>query len=86
MLVDKYLAWQASERPNKQLKESDADTSIQPMDGNRPVGELRRSWKKLRRRRVTPWEDQQSQLTWTLKISQKLSHQPDSIHWLVRDP
>jgi hypothetical protein len=37
-------------------------------------------------RRVTLYEDQQSQLTWTPKISQTLSHQPGSIHQLIWGP
>jgi hypothetical protein len=32
---------------------------------------------------VAPWEDQQSQLTWTPKISQTLSHQPGSTQQLM---
>ena len=32
MLTDRSLAWLPSERPNKQLKESDADIYTQPMD------------------------------------------------------
>jgi hypothetical protein len=35
-----------------------------------------RGW--IRLRRVIPWEDQQSHLTWTPEISQSLSHQPGS--------
>jgi hypothetical protein len=46
------------------------------------VVELGKTWKKLRRR-VTPWEDQQSQLTWTTEISQTLSRQRGSIHQLI---
>jgi hypothetical protein len=47
-----------------------------------PVDELGRRWKKLRRR-AKLWEDQQPQLTWTLKISQTLDYQPGSIHQLI---
>jgi hypothetical protein len=47
-----------------------------------PVVQLGKSWKKLSRR-AAPWEDQQSQLSWTHKISQTLSHQPGSIHHLI---
>jgi hypothetical protein len=32
MLTERSLAWLPSERPYKQLKESDADTYTQPMD------------------------------------------------------
>jgi hypothetical protein len=32
VLIDRSLAWMPSERPNKQLKESDTDTYNQPMD------------------------------------------------------
>jgi hypothetical protein len=44
-----------SKRPNKQLKESDAD-NFHPINGQKlvnPVVELEKSWKKLRRR-ATP--------------------------------
>jgi hypothetical protein len=44
-----------------------------------PVVELGKGWKKLRRR-ATPEEDHQSQLTLNPEISQTLSHQPGSIH------
>ena len=38
MLTDRNLAWELAERPNKQLKESDADTYTQPMyRSQRPV-------------------------------------------------
>jgi hypothetical protein len=47
-----------------------------------PVIELAKSWKKLRRR-VTLQEDQQSQLTCTLEISQILEHQPGNINQLI---
>jgi hypothetical protein len=33
----------------------------------------------------TSQEDQQSQLTWTLWVSQNLNHQPKNIHRLYRD-
>jgi hypothetical protein len=32
---------------------------------------------------VALWEDQQSQPTWTLEITQKLSHCPAHIHQLI---
>jgi hypothetical protein len=44
-----------------------------------PVVEMGKGWKKLRRR-TTPWEDQQSQLTWTPEISHTVDHLPGSIH------
>jgi hypothetical protein len=51
VLTDKSLAWLSSERPNKQLKESDY---TQPIDRiQTPVDELGKGWKK-QRRRVTP--------------------------------
>jgi hypothetical protein len=34
VLAHRSLAWLPSEKPNKQLKESDADASSQPMDGS----------------------------------------------------
>jgi hypothetical protein len=43
-----------------------------------PVVKLGKNWNRLKRR-VTLYEEQQSQLTWTLEISQTLSHQPGSI-------
>ena len=45
MFVDRSLAWLSSERPSKQLKESDADTITQPMD--RSLGPLWLNWEKL---------------------------------------
>jgi hypothetical protein len=38
-LKSRILAWLLSERPNKQLKESDADTYTQPMD--HPCGRIK---------------------------------------------
>ena len=55
MLADQSLAWLPSERPIKQLKESDADIYIQPMDRN--WGPLWLSWGKKSwklRRRAAP--------------------------------
>jgi hypothetical protein len=43
------------------------------------VVELGKSWKKLRRRRVTLEEDQH----WTPEISQTLDQQPGSINQLI---
>jgi hypothetical protein len=50
-----------------------------------PSIESGKSWKKLRRGGggVILWDNQQSQLAWTLEISQTLSHQPGSIHQLL---
>ena len=39
VFLDRRLDWIPSERPNKQLKESESDTYIQPMD--RSQGPLR---------------------------------------------
>jgi hypothetical protein len=50
-----------------------------------PVVELGKSYKNLKRS-LTLWEDQQSQLTWTFRISQTLSHQLGSIQQLIWDP
>jgi hypothetical protein len=50
-----------------------------------PVVELGESWKKLRRK-ATLYEDQQSLLTWTTKISQTLDHQSGSINQLRESP
>jgi hypothetical protein len=47
-----------------------------------PCCSIREGRKKLRRR-VILQEDQQSQLTWTPEISQKLDHQTNSIHQLI---
>ena len=73
-------AWLPFERPNNQLKESDADTKTQPMDGSWGLLWLNwgKSWKKLRRR-AAPWEGQ-SQLTWTPDISQALTEPPTRQH------
>jgi hypothetical protein len=87
VLADRSLAWLPSERPNKQLKESDADTSTQPMAWS--PGPLWLNWGKAGRRwgggQVTPWV-QQSPLTWTPKISRTLSHQPGCRHQLLWYP
>jgi hypothetical protein len=58
---------------------------LYPTNGKKlltPVVELGKKKRKLRRR-PTLQEDQQSQLTWTPKISQTLDHQPGSIHQLI---
>jgi hypothetical protein len=47
VLADRSLAWLSSERPSKQLKESDADTSTQQMDGSQ--GPLWLNWGKAGR-------------------------------------
>jgi hypothetical protein len=47
-----------------------------------PCGWTREKLKNLRRRK-TPWKNQQSQITWTTKISQTLSYQSWSIHQLI---
>jgi hypothetical protein len=42
MLINRSLAWLPSERPNKQLRESDADIYTQPMDRSQwPCGWIR---------------------------------------------
>ena len=46
-------AWLPSERPNKQLKVSDALTVNQWTEAGAPVVELGKGWKKLRKR-VSP--------------------------------
>jgi hypothetical protein len=61
---------------------------LHPTNGQKPgtpAFELKKSWKKLRSR-AAPWEDFQSPLSWTLEISQILSHQPGSIHQLILVP
>jgi len=77
MLTDRSLAWLSSERPNKQLTETDPDSYTQAMDWSRDPCVLIR---ERLRRRVAPWEDQQSQLIWTRLISQTLSYHPGSIY------
>ena len=55
---------------------------LHPTNGQKlltPVVELGKSWKKLRRRRVTLEEDQH----WTPEISQTLDQQPGSINQLI---
>ena len=49
------------------------------------VEELREGLRDLKRT-GTPQEDQQSQLTWTLRGSQRLNHQPKSMHGLDQGP
>jgi hypothetical protein len=48
-LTKRDLAWLPSERPNKHLKESDADIYTQP-EAVDPCCWIREGWKKLRRR------------------------------------
>jgi hypothetical protein len=50
MLIDRSLVWLLSERPNNQLKESDADTYTQPMERSWGILwlNLGKDWKKLR--------------------------------------
>jgi hypothetical protein len=51
VLAGRSLAWLSSERPNKQLKESNADT-YNSNNGQKPathVVELMKGWKKMRR-------------------------------------
>jgi hypothetical protein len=57
-------------------------TTNQWTEARNPVVELGESLKKLWRS-AAPWEDQQSQLTWTLEISQTQRYQPGSIHQLL---
>jgi hypothetical protein len=83
VLTKRVLAWLYSRLPNKQLKESDADISTQPMDrAANPRCWIREDWKKLRRRAILE-EDQQSQLIWIPEIFQTLDHQPGTIHQLI---
>ena len=77
MLTDRNLAWLCSERPYQQLTETDS-RHLHPTIGLKsgtPVVELGEGLKKLKGR-VTPQEDQQSQLSWPFGSSQRLSHQP----------
>jgi hypothetical protein len=83
VLTKMDLSWLFSERPKKQLKESDADICAQAKDRSCwPQGlnyrKIGRSWggRLLQKNR-------QSQLTWSPEISQKLDHQPDSIQQLI---
>ena len=83
MLKKRDLSCLPSEKPNKQLKESCG--YLHPTKGPKQLTtevELRKSWKKVKRR-VTLKEDQQSQLIWTPEKSQALDHQPDSIHQMI---
>ena len=78
----------SSERPYQQLTETDSDTYLHPTIGLKsgtPTVELGEGLQKLQKLkgRGTPEEDQQSQLTRIPGSSQRLSHQPGHIHWLV---
>jgi hypothetical protein len=53
VLTDRSLAWLSSERPNKQLAETDTYTQPLEWSGRTPVVELGKCWMKLRRR-ATP--------------------------------
>jgi hypothetical protein len=50
VLTNRGLLWLPSERPNKQLKESDADVYTNGQKLLTAVVKLGKSWKKLRRR------------------------------------
>jgi hypothetical protein len=81
-LTKRGLLLLSSARPNNQLKKLDSGIYTQPMDRSQRL--LWLNWGKLEEAAL--WKDQQSQLTWTLKISQTLDHQPGSIHQLIWGP
>jgi hypothetical protein len=61
---------------------------LHPTNGQKqltPVVELRKGWKKLRRK-ATLYEDQQSHLIWTTEIFQTQVHQTGSIYQLIWGP
>ena len=80
------LAWLYAWRPNKQLKEADADICTQPMDRSSwtPVvelGSLEEAEKK-----GDPVGGPAVSINLDPKISQTLDHQTDSIHQLIWGP
>jgi hypothetical protein len=83
----KSLAWLPSERLHPA---ADSDKCIHPqLNIGWKLGTLMEELGKgLRAPKEigTPQEEQQSQLTWTLGGSQRLSHQSKSIHGLDLDP
>ena len=50
--LDRSLPWKSSDKPNKQLTETDSDTYTDTigLKSVTPVVELRKGWKKLRNR------------------------------------
>jgi hypothetical protein len=87
VLADRSLAWLSSERLYQQLTETDEDTYSPALDWDRGMSmeELEEGLKE-QKGMATPKEDQQYQLTWMPGSSPRLSHQPKSIHRLVRGP
>jgi hypothetical protein len=88
MLTKRDLSWLHSKRPNKQLKESDADICTQPMDRNSWPRLL--NWGRLKEaeekgnpvERPAVWINLDS----PPKISWTLDHQTGSIHQLIWGP
>ena len=79
MLADWSLACLSSERLYQQLIETEADTANVGLRSETPMEELGEGLKELKRMAISQ-EDQQCQLTWTPGSSQRLRHQPKSIH------
>lgn len=69
----------SSERSNKELTETDRDTSTIFLKSGTPAFELEKGWKKLGYR-VIPLENQQSQITQIPESAQTLSHQHTRQH------
>ena len=66
-----------------QLTETSADIHSQALDRGWDPYERVMGKTEEHKGMGTPWEDQESQVTWTLGSSQGLSHQPKRIHWLA---
>ena len=71
--------WLSPKRLNKQLTETRYLCPTNGLKSGKPVVELEKNWKKLKKR-MTPQVNQQSQLTQTPEISQTLSQNLGSIH------
>jgi hypothetical protein len=84
VLADRSLAKQSSERL---YLAADCNKCRYPETNfswrsENPVQELEEGLKTLKEE-TTPQEDQESQQIWTPQSSQRLSHQPKSVHRLV---
>lgn len=78
MLADRNLAWLSSERLYPVLTETDAETQSQTLDrAGESYGRVGGRTEGLEGDRNSTGR-QQSQLTWTLRGSQRLNHQPMS--------
>ena len=81
MLVDRSLVWLSSERLCPHLTKTDEGASNHWTDPGDPNGRVRGKTEELKRR--FPIGGTPVSTNWTPQSSQRLSHQPKSIHGSV---